>query len=567
MAITLEIGYFNSFYVKRIAGYDSLGKIIPLQEENATYPWTGPMTSNVAQDWYIEESRIRGGYNNVSTDYGVKAYLVADEPNQERRSSSLIYSGILNSRTGVNQTNQFSVAEEITRSVDPISGSIQKLFAEDTNLLIFQERKVNNALIDKDAIYTAEGAGLTTTGTVVIGQTTPISGEWGIATNPESFSKYGYMKYFVDKNRGAVLRLAGGQITEISNYGMVDFFRDQLSTVASTGSVLGSYDMRSKVYTLCISPTNRYDTSSSRTLTYDETSKGWTSFFDYKPETMFSSRGAFYSTKEVGTTPYIYQHYSTAVSRNNFYGVDNVSSVQFVFNPSPNNIKTFQTINYEGTNGWEVISLVSDETGFDESEVTPGNWINHVDTILGGGPIVPSNLDNSITTNTVDGVDNSYSNIAYVSSGNGTGLNLTVTVAGNIVTVITVVSAGNGYQSGDTVTLTNASGASSVGGTTNVVITLNSSDVNQATRIWSYDEGSYTEDNRNYRAGFDRKQNKYMAVIPNNTITPIAGEVVFGNSMTGIKAYYATVTMQTDATTDPGGLKELFSVGSVFTTR
>ena len=64
MAITLEIGYFNSFYVKRIAGYDSLGKIIPLQEENATYPWTGPMTSNVAQDWYIEESRIRGGYNN-----------------------------------------------------------------------------------------------------------------------------------------------------------------------------------------------------------------------------------------------------------------------------------------------------------------------------------------------------------------------------------------------------------------------------------------------------------------------------------------------------------------------
>jgi hypothetical protein len=58
-----------------------------------------------------------------------------------------------------------------------------------------------------------------------------------------------------------------------------------------------------------------------------------------------------------------------------------------------------------------------------------------------------------------------------------------------------------------------------------------------------------------------------MAVIPNNTITPIAGEVVFGNSMTGIKAYYATVTMQTDATTDPGGLKELFSVGSVFTTR
>ena len=194
MALTLEIGYFNSFYVKRIAGVNAAGGRIPLPSAEGVTPWVGPMVSNPAQDWYIEESRIRGGYNNVSTDYGVKAYLVADDPSQERRSSSLIYSGILNSRTGVNNTNQFSVAEEITRSVDPISGSIQKLFAEDTNLLIFQERKVNNALIDKDAIFTAEGSAITTSGRLVIGQITPISGEWGISTNPESFADYGYAK-------------------------------------------------------------------------------------------------------------------------------------------------------------------------------------------------------------------------------------------------------------------------------------------------------------------------------------------------------------------------------------
>jgi hypothetical protein len=189
-----------------------------------TYSWTGPQVKDEDQDWYIEESRIRGGYNNTSTDLGVKAYLVEDNDAQTRRESSLIYSGIFNSRTGINQTNQFSVAEEITRSVDPISGSIQKLFAEDTNLLIFQERKVNNALIDKDAIFTAEGSAITTSGRLVIGQITPIAGNWGISTNPESFAVYGYAKYFVDRTQNAVLRLAGGQITEISNYGMIDFF-------------------------------------------------------------------------------------------------------------------------------------------------------------------------------------------------------------------------------------------------------------------------------------------------------------------------------------------------------
>ena len=66
----------------------------------------------------------------------------------------MIYSGIFNSRTGINDTNVFSVGEDITRSVDPANGSIQRLYAEDTNLIIFQENKVSRAPIDKDIIYT-----------------------------------------------------------------------------------------------------------------------------------------------------------------------------------------------------------------------------------------------------------------------------------------------------------------------------------------------------------------------------------------------------------------------------
>ena len=100
-------------------------------------------------DWYIEESRIRGGYNNTSAGYGAKAYIVEEDAVNQNLFSSLIYSGVFNSRTGVNNTNQFSVGEDITRSVDPANGSIQKLYAEDTNLIIFQEDKVSRALIDK----------------------------------------------------------------------------------------------------------------------------------------------------------------------------------------------------------------------------------------------------------------------------------------------------------------------------------------------------------------------------------------------------------------------------------
>ena len=64
---------------------------------------------------------------------------------------------------------------------------------------------------------------------MVIGQITPYSGEYGISRNPESFAHFGFRRYFADKDRNAVLRLSRDGITEISQYGMRDFFRDELA--------------------------------------------------------------------------------------------------------------------------------------------------------------------------------------------------------------------------------------------------------------------------------------------------------------------------------------------------
>jgi hypothetical protein len=65
------------------------------------------------------------------------------------------------------------------------------------------------------------------------------------------------------------------------------------------------------------------------------------------------------------------------------------------------------------------------------------------------------------------------------------------------------------------------------------------------------------------RAGFDRKENKYMAAIMNKSLAN-QEEILFGNEISGIKGYLATVTMSTDASTEPGKPKELFSVSTNF---
>ena len=308
-----------------------------------------------ATDWLIEESRIRGGYNNTSVDFGVKAYAVEDEPNQSHKFSSLIHSGIFNSRTGVNQTNQFSVGEDITRTIDPANGSIQKLYAEDTNLIIFQENKVSKSLIDKDAIYSAEGNASITSRPLVIGQNVAYAGEYGISTDPESFAVNGYRKYFTDRDQNVVCRLSMDGITVISAYGLTDYFRDKLST--TTTGIIGGWDAHNKQYVLSMpQPEVIGGPENYETLAFDETSKGWVSRFDYKPNQIISLNNEYFTAY----TGKIYRHYTLAPNtqaRGVFYGDQNNSNVTFVFNGAPSMVKNFQTINYEGDSGWRMDSF------------------------------------------------------------------------------------------------------------------------------------------------------------------------------------------------------------------
>jgi len=382
MAVAIELKYFNTFWLKKIASITSAVDVVndaPIKPtfNNLALPENIPesfmymasdgrattynITGSITKDWLIEESRIRGGYNNDTVDFGVKAYLVEDEIAQSNKLSSLIHSGIFNSRTGINQTNQFSVAEDITRSLDPANGSIQKLYAEDTNLIIFQENKVSKSLIDKDAIYSAEGNASVTSRNLVIGQNVAFAGEYGISKDPESFAVNGYRKYFTDRDQNVVCRLSMDGISIISNFGLTDFFRDKLAT-AKTKGIVGGWDTHNKQYVLSIDSTLRSEDSedSYSTLSFDETVKGWTSLFDYNPTQIASVNNNYYTTNKGK----IYKHYELPVAstdRGNFYGVTYDSNVTFVFNGNPSMIKNFQTINYEGDSGWRMESFNTNE--------------------------------------------------------------------------------------------------------------------------------------------------------------------------------------------------------------
>lgn len=237
MSKTVEVKFFNSFLLKKAIvsltepalwcgdpANPAYYPAFPVEVDNST-------SSVIDKDWYVEETRIYGGFNEDELDLGVRAYII-DDRQLEVSKNSLIYSGIFNSRTGVNQTNVFSVAEDITKSLDPRYGGIERLYAEDTNLTIFQESKVSSVLIDKDAIYTAEGRRDVTSTNLFLGDVRQYSGEYGIGKFPESFAFDGNRRYYVDAPNGLVMRLSNDGNTEISKYGMEQYFRDELDILS-----------------------------------------------------------------------------------------------------------------------------------------------------------------------------------------------------------------------------------------------------------------------------------------------------------------------------------------------
>ena len=421
---------------------------------------------------------------------------------------------------------------------------------------------------------------------------------------------------------------------------MIDFFRDTLISIDNNnagGYVIGGYDVHNSQYVVSMqrNPVLQPNSTNFNTLSFDESVKGWVSFFTYKPEQIFSLRNVFYSAKSTnfnlsgtntasttasasfsvsqvtenipvgsivtgtgiplsasgvrvvsytstssttgdvvidasatlaagvvlsfsGSKSGLWKHYSSSVDRGSFYGVSNQSSISFVINQNPSNSKSFQTINYEGTSGWQIGSFKSDRTG---EMLTPKNWTDQF---------------NAVTFDETTGIKSYFEGEFVVTD-------LNVLISSPQITSTTVQL--NPTQTNGQVFLIPIGGVvygAGVPADTTVVgydSTTNILTVNQAIVVQQYDYlnislvvdrpnyftayGTTSPSLDRYQAGFNLKENKYVANLVNDSISS-EREVHFGNQISGIKGFYANVTISTDLTTDPGGEKQLFSVGSTY---
>ena len=140
---------------------------------------------------------------------------------------------------------------------------------------------------------------------------------------------------------------------------MADYFRDHLPLASD---LIGSYDKRKGLYNLTlhdkgVNPDGRgigagitYVPKVNTTISFSEKSSGWTSFKSFVQESGVSLDNNYYTFKKGE----IFLHHSNQETNNYYDTIADVtngafSSVTVMLNDLPGSVKSFNTLNYEGT--------------------------------------------------------------------------------------------------------------------------------------------------------------------------------------------------------------------------
>ena len=177
----------------------------------------------------------------------------AEEYERVHRFADLTYSGIFNDETNVNKLNEFNLGLANFKPLEDSFGSIELIDGRETDILTLQEDKISYVLAGKNLLSDSTGGGSIASVPEVLGTQIARVEKYGISSNPESYVKWGFYKFFTDAKRGALIQLKGSgqseQLTVISEMGMRSWFRDLFIGSGDTQK-LGAFDPYMNEYVL-----------------------------------------------------------------------------------------------------------------------------------------------------------------------------------------------------------------------------------------------------------------------------------------------------------------------------
>lgn len=257
---------------------------------------------------------------------------VSENSREIDRFASLIASEAFVDDTNINGLSSFNLSLIPFKDLDKQDGEINFVNAEDTNIEVYQEDKISKVLYRKNVLTTADGARQVTQTEDIWGEQIRSIDEYGMS-HSFSYAEWGGYRYYVDAKRGVVLRKASDGQTEISSYGLLDYFHDVLSA-SQNSFIQGYYEPKYNNYCIVI--------GNSEHLSFAERNTGWESRRTWFPERIINDGFNVFSF----SNGRFYRHDS--IVRNEFYGDVHNSTISLVFNESNDVVKTINALMVNG---------------------------------------------------------------------------------------------------------------------------------------------------------------------------------------------------------------------------
>ena len=272
--------------------------------------------------------------SNVSSNG--RANIFSPQAKQLTLPTDVRYSDTYVPNTNINGLSRFY--GDAFETYDRVNGSIQKTTVRDNYLILFQELKIGYVPI-MQSILEDQGSGNAANVAIsnkLLNKVRYFAGDFGIGLVPESMARFAGVIYFVDSNRGQVVKLSDG-LQPISTAGMDSYFTSKLTSIKSSPNVkvIGSYDPYNDEYIVSFKIATASNAGDA-TLAFSEMINRWTSFYSFIPD----SGGYIFNQYITHKAGVLYTHNNNS-SYGTFYGTNTGSYVDIVFNNSPTLIKTF----------------------------------------------------------------------------------------------------------------------------------------------------------------------------------------------------------------------------------
>jgi len=234
-------------------------------------------------------------------------------------------------------------------------------------LLVIGEQESWSIYVNRTTLEDLSGRSQVAISDKVLGSYNTLLGSQG-TLNPESISKESERILWWNERKGVWVRYSRDGLTEISKFGMKNWFKDLSDIMNSyyyTGSeipkVISVFDDYHEEWITSINhsllPASFKGYSSYKTVSFAERNadKRWKSWYDYLPDLFAGLDNQTYSI--IGSA---LQLHEGGADFGSFYGVKKDSVIEFILNPEYRKNKTWRAITLTSSDRWSFPSILGD---------------------------------------------------------------------------------------------------------------------------------------------------------------------------------------------------------------